>query len=156
MARTMDLWTPPTGMLPLVVSQWRSFYRQAIDLYGVKPSDYRLMYIAQKGRCWICRIAKGIHPDDPKGGGTRRLGIDHNHVTGEFRGLLCTGGDKTCNRIIGWLGVEALRRAMEYLVVPPARVLRQVHWEIDQAERAGAQLMQWEIDKLAQAYLWDA
>lgn len=109
------LWQPPEGMRRDVANAWRSFYGRAMDTYGVTPKQYRRLYLAQKGRCWICLKAKGIHPDDPKGGGSRRLGIDHNHTTGAVRGLLCTGGDKTCNRIIGWLSAPALRRAARYL-----------------------------------------
>lgn len=115
MAKTVGLWTPPPGMAPQVAKDWRSFYGRMIDLYGLKPADYRGLYIAQKGRCAICQAAKGIHPDDPRGAGSRRLGVDHNHTTGQVRGLLCTGGDKTCNRIIGWLTAPALIRAAEYL-----------------------------------------
>lgn len=118
------LWRPPDGMRPVVARAWLAFYSRAMDTYGVTPEQYRRLYLAQKGRCWICRKAKGIHPDDPKGGGSRRLGIDHNHATGAVRGLLCTGGDKTCNRIIGWLSASALRRAARYLEgTNPASVL---------------------------------
>lgn len=115
MASTVDLWTPPAGMSPEVVSEWRKFYGRMIDLYGLAPADYRGLYLAQMGRCAICQKAKGLHPDDPQGRGSRRLGVDHNHVTGQVRGLLCTGGDKTCNRIIGWLTAPALSRAAQYL-----------------------------------------
>jgi hypothetical protein len=115
MASTVDLWTPPPGMTPRVVADWRTFYGRMIDLYGLMPSEYRGLYLAQMGRCAICQAAKGIHPDDPRGAGSRRLGVDHNHATGQVRGLLCTGGDKTCNRIIGWLKAPALRRAAEYV-----------------------------------------
>lgn len=108
-------WTPPEGMSPKVASDWRAFYRAAMVKYGVSPDRYRKLYLLQKGRCWICQTATGKHPDDPKGRGGRRLGIDHNHTTGVVRGLLCTGGDKTCNRIIGWLNAPALRRAADYL-----------------------------------------
>lgn len=115
MASTVELWTPPDGMKPSVVKEWRAFYRAALDKYGITPERYRQLYLLQKGRCAICQKATGKHPDDPKGRGGRRLGIDHNHATGAVRGLLCTGGDKTCNRIIGWLNAPALRRAADYL-----------------------------------------
>ncbi len=108
-------WTPPDGMSRAIVAEWKAFYRAAQRTYGITPAGYRDLYIAQKGRCAICRVATGKHPDDPKGSGGRRLGVDHNHVTGAVRGLLCTGGDKTCNRIIGWLTAPALYRAAEYL-----------------------------------------
>jgi len=149
-------WEPPEGMESLKVRAWRAFYASAWNLYCVTPSDYRLMYVAQKGRCWICREAKGIHPDDPKARGARRLGIDHNHTTGAVRGLLCTGGDRTCNRIIGWLkdNPKAFQRAADYLVTPPARVLEAVRQQIEGSEALGLTLDQGEIDRLAVAYLW--
>jgi hypothetical protein len=156
-AATVDLWTPPPGMRSPVVKAWRAFYSAALDRYGVMPEAYRLLYIAQRGRCWICRTAKGIHPDDPKGGGTRRLGIDHDHVTGAVRGLLCTGGDKTCNRVIGWLDAPSLRRAADYLSTrkgQPARVLEEMRRQVAKAETTGAQLSQTELDALAVAFLW--
>jgi hypothetical protein len=115
MTSTVGLWTPPAEMGQLAVTAWRTFYARIGDLYGVTPAQYRDLYFAQKGRCWICRTAKGIHPDDPRARGTRRLAVDHNHMTGQVRGLLCSGGDKTCNRVIGWLTAPELRRAADYL-----------------------------------------
>jgi hypothetical protein len=123
---TGQLWKPPNGMGPKVVADWRAFYAKALQLYGITPQDYRDMYRAQHGVCYICRVAKGKNPDDPRGRGGRRLGVDHNHAMGNgnraaVRGLLCTGGDRTCNRIIGWLDVHQLRRAVDYLEHPPAQ-----------------------------------
>ncbi len=116
---TEGLWAPPEGMRKPVANAWRAFYSDAVERYALTPAEYRFLYLAQRGRCWICRKAKGIHPDDPKGGGTRRLGVDHNHVTGQVRGLLCTGGPTSvvpgCNWIIGIRGPDALRRAADYL-----------------------------------------
>lgn len=158
MASTVALWDPPEGMTAPKVKAWRVFYSRALDVYGVTPEQYRRLYVAQRGRCWICRKAKGIHPDDPKAAGTRRLGIDHDHVTGAVRGLLCTGGDKTCNRIIGWLNPDALLRASEYLRSrggQPARVLLALDLTAaDAMEQTGVALTNAELDKLAVAFLW--
>lgn len=114
-------------MLPEAVTTWRAFYRSCFKTYGITPAQYRALYLAQHGRCYICQVAKGVHPDDPKGRGTRRLGVDHNHLIGNnihaVRGLLCSGGDKTCNRVIGWLNYDALRRAVRYLEESPAQRL---------------------------------
>lgn len=158
MASTVDLWTPPEGMTSLSVKAWRAFYSRAMDVYGLTPAEYRLLYVAQKGRCWICRTARGIHPDDPKARGSRRLGIDHDHVTGAVRGLLCTGGDKTCNRIVGWLNAPQLQRAADYLTSrgnQPARVLAATENQRKLADDSGCKLTQDELDALAVAYLWD-
>ncbi len=117
-------WTPPAGMDKATANSWRTFYWNIRTAYGMTPQDYRDLYVAQHGCCYICRVAKGKNPDDPKGRGGRRLGVDHNHALGNtrgaVRGLLCTGGDRTCNRIIGWLSVTQLKRAVEYLEEPPA------------------------------------
>ena len=74
--------------------------------YGITPEDYERMYAEQQGCCKICRSRHA------------KLLIDHNHETGEVRGLLC----QRCNVALGWLGdrqdlaVEAAR----YLAGPAA------------------------------------
>jgi hypothetical protein len=131
-------WQPPQGMPPLVVRAWRAFYGKAWKLYRITPEQYRALYLAQLGRCYICQKAKGIHPDDPSGKGARRLGVDHNHLIGNnvqaVRGLLCTGSlsANTCNRLIARYPHDALRRAVEYVQRPPAQdVLRRLALEPD-------------------------
>lgn len=56
----------------------------------------------QEGKCAICSMYKGS-----------KLEIDHDHVTGAWRGMLCKG----CNTGLGKLGdTEAsLLRAVQYL-----------------------------------------
>lgn len=158
MTATVITWDPPAGMPSGTAAAWRAFYMRAASGsqgYVITPWEYRLLYIAQKGRCWICRKAKGIHPDDPAARGTRRLGVDHNHVTGAVRGLLCTGGDRTCNRIIGWLDAAGLLRAGQYLIAPPARVLIELDVARHQAAQAGEpELTDEQQEALAVAYLW--
>ena len=122
-------WTPPEGMTPSVTVTWAAFYRAAMRTYGVTPQFYRDMYVAQHGTCYICRKASGKNPDDPQGRGGRRLGIDHNHVTGAVRGLLCAGGGPGgkvpgCNWIIGVLTSQALARAVEYVETEPAQIVK--------------------------------
>ena len=125
-------WTPPEGMLKPVISSWRAFYRAALKTYDVTPAGYRALYLAQYGRCYICQKARGIHPDDPKGRGGRRLGIDHNHLIAgrhAVRGLLCAGSlsANTCNRLIARYNYASLRRAVSYLEEAPAQaVLRRL------------------------------
>jgi hypothetical protein len=46
--------------------------------YGISPEQYDLMLRYQGGACGIC----GERP-------TGRLCVDHDHVTGKVRGLLC-------------------------------------------------------------------
>ncbi len=69
--------------------------------YGITPQIYEILYEWQRGCCAIC----GQH--------FARLGVDHNHITGRIRGLLCI----KCNLAIGY--IEAcptfLIKAQEYL-----------------------------------------
>lgn len=60
-------------------------------LYGITLADYDAMLAAQQGACAIC------HRTDP-GGKTDLFHVDHDHVTGRVRGLLCN----RCNRCLGW------------------------------------------------------
>lgn len=66
-------------------------------------ADYQAMSITQGGACAICGYRPEVKP----------LVIDHNHRTGEVRGLLCND----CNTGLGALGdhPEILRRAAVYL-----------------------------------------
>lgn len=80
------------------------------ETYGITGEEYAALYEAQGGRCAICQRATGAK---------RRLAVDHDHRTGQIRGLLC----KTCNyKILGHLrdDPEALQRAINYLENPPA------------------------------------
>ena len=80
--------------------------------YGVSRGFYAQLREAQGGRCAICRRATGE---------TKRLAVDHNHRTGDVRGLLCG----PCNSLLAHCrdDVEMLRRAARYLVEPPAAAL---------------------------------
>lgn len=73
--------------------------RKAINLkyalvrYGITPEDLVEMLAAQEGLCAICGNSA-----DPNGtGAAGRLHVDHDHVTGKVRSLLCNH----CNRAIG-------------------------------------------------------
>lgn len=80
--------------------------------YGITAEEYQAIYEAQGGCCYICQRAKG--------NARKRLSVDHDHATGEVRGLLCT----PCNQdVLGHLrdSREALQRAVDYLAEPPAR-----------------------------------
>jgi hypothetical protein len=67
--------------------------------------------------CDICR-----RPETAKRNGVvRLLNKDHDHITGEWRGLLCS----RCNQALGMFNdnVELFKRAIEYLENPPGLVL---------------------------------
>jgi len=73
-------------------------------LYGITLEDYVEMFDNQNGVCAIC-----FQECKTK----NSLSVDHDHITGKVRGLLCNA----CNRAIGMLGdnAENLRRAADYL-----------------------------------------
>jgi hypothetical protein len=70
---------------------------------NITPEQLVDRYEQQEECCAICK--KHIELDNSA--------IDHNHSTGEFRGVLC----KQCNRALGMFGdsVSTLRNAVEYL-----------------------------------------
>lgn len=61
-----------------------------LRVYGITEEDYERRFAAQGGRCEICG-------GEPKGGAP--LFIDHDHLSGKVRGLLCS----KCNLRIGWI-----------------------------------------------------
>jgi len=70
-------------------------------LYGLALGEYDALLTVQDGRCAIC------------GRGDEHLCVDHNHVTGVVRGLLC----RKCNGGVGLLqdNPGLLREAADYL-----------------------------------------
>lgn len=94
-------------------AQARAHERKVQATYGIGAGDYAAIYEAQGGRCAICQRATGK---------TKRLAVDHDHKTGEVRGLLCG----PCNRgVLGHLrdDPEALQRAITYLRDHPAQAV---------------------------------
>lgn len=81
-----------------------------LKTYGLSPEEYWAIYDFQGGKCYICQRASGVK---------RKLSVDHCHATGVVRGLCC----QPCNRnVLGHLrdDIEALARAIIYLLFPPA------------------------------------
>lgn len=83
-----------------------------IKTYGLTLEQYEAMVEYQDHKCKIC----GIHETEnslDKNGNPKRLSIDHDHETGQIRGLLCN----PCNTALGSFrdNVESLQRAILYL-----------------------------------------
>lgn len=70
---------------------------------GMLETEYQMLYRRQGGLCWMCR-QKCSRGD---------LAIDHDHSTGEVRGLLCA----RCNLALGYLrdDPELLNAGVQYL-----------------------------------------
>jgi hypothetical protein len=77
--------------------------------YGISIDKYENKLKEQNGFCAICRLKD----DTVKNDKWQPLRVDHNHVTGEIRGLLC----HRCNAAIGLLkeDVLLLKNAIKYL-----------------------------------------
>ena len=78
--------------------QWRKELKRC---YGVTPEWYAETLAAQNHGCAIC----GLDPDK------RRLAVDHNHTTGQVRGLLCARH----NVMVGVLEHADMPKLVEYL-----------------------------------------
>lgn len=88
--------------------------RMTERVYGLSGDRYTALKDLQGGRCAICLRATGA---------TRNLSVDHDHATGDVRGLLC----RPCNNLLGHARDEIpfFERAVEYLKNPPARRLEE-------------------------------
>lgn len=71
--------------------------------YGITIEQYAEMMQVQESKCALCRYIPS-----PR----KRLAVDHDHVTGEVRGLLC----HWCNKYLGWIGdtPDKLARVLLY------------------------------------------
>ena len=77
--------------------------------YGITLEKYDSLLAEQLSKCAICekQLVDGSDNYD------KRPVIDHNHKTGEVRGILC----KSCNRALGLLGdnPDTMFRGFTYL-----------------------------------------
>ena len=73
--------------------------------FGITVEQYNSILASQNGGCAICGESCSTG---------KRLAVDHNHETGEVRGLLCAA----CNRGLGMLkdSPRILASALNYLV----------------------------------------
>ena len=60
-------------------------------LYGLSVVEYEQLYAEANGCCQVCGISEEEN--------NKRLAVDHDHVTGKVRGLLCG----KCNTALGQL-----------------------------------------------------
>ena len=70
-------------------------------LYGISLEQYDELLAKQKGVCAVC-----FRGNSPR----KWLDVDHDHVTGKVRGLLCT----PCNRSLGHFD-KRIPKLLEYL-----------------------------------------
>lgn len=80
--------------------------------YGISHEEFCKAWDDQSGNCKICESEL---PDLMMYDNRRRgYAIDHNHETGEFRGILCL----KCNSLLGMASdsVDVLKSAIQYLM----------------------------------------
>lgn len=80
--------------------------RRLKNIYNLSLEDYKYFIVKQENKCAICKIRfdqinlKEVH-------------VDHSHVTGKVRGILC----RSCNQAIGFMddNIQNLENAIKYL-----------------------------------------
>lgn len=79
--------------------------------FNITSKIYNNLFKKQSGKCAICKQPEPIF--DNRTNKKRLLSVDHNHKTGEVRGLLCTN----CNNGLGRFRdkIKFLNNAINYL-----------------------------------------
>jgi len=88
--------------------------------YGMKPGDYEKLMAAQNNSCAICGVKESVG----RGGQLTRLCVDHNHETGQVRGLLCAA----CNKGLGIFkdDFRLVANAAAYLIKKDKTVMKKM------------------------------
>lgn len=96
---------------------WRNYYRRRVKAdptwvsnknrkgkFKISPEEFAVMLKQVGNKCEICCEEESCKPV---------LSVDHSHVTGKVRGLLC----HRCNSALGWFrdDPELLEQAAAYL-----------------------------------------
>lgn len=82
--------------------------------FGLSETEYEQILADQHEKCAICgRTTSEINHLTRNGSKTKRLSVDHDHTTGQVRGLLCSN----CNKGLGNFqdNPALLAVALEYL-----------------------------------------
>jgi hypothetical protein len=77
--------------------------------YNITLEEYNRMLILQNSQCGICKISE----TEIKHGRNTYFAVDHCHISGKVRGLLCY----KCNSLLGFVNdeIETLKNAIKYL-----------------------------------------
>jgi hypothetical protein len=80
---------------------WRKYRLK--KQYNITPEIYDNLFIEQNGVCAIC----GKKPDK------KILSVDHDHITGQIRGLICN----SCNLALGCIeeDILILKKMIKYI-----------------------------------------
>jgi hypothetical protein len=77
--------------------------------YGITLEEYDSLLISQKHSCKICGVSSELIMEQSG----KSLSVDHNHITGKIRGLLCN----SCNSGLGQFkdDIDIMNKAINYL-----------------------------------------
>lgn len=80
--------------------------------YSIDAIDFECLWIAFAGKCGICGCDMEM-PQNRRGQSPRTVAVDHDHVTGNVRGLLCN----RCNKGLGMFedNIEHMKNAIKWL-----------------------------------------
>jgi len=80
--------------------------------YGIGIFEFQTMLLQQDSKCAICSIEM-ILPLKRRGQPLNSVCVDHDHITGNVRELLCS----RCNKGLGFFDddIELLRKSIDYL-----------------------------------------
>lgn len=80
------------------------------NYYGITLDDYNTLLAEQNEVCRICGLPERILDHRTKK--PKYLSVDHDHITGQIRGLLCGN----CNKNIGVIeNKDFMKKAISYL-----------------------------------------
>ena len=82
-------------------------------VYGIGIEEYNTLLEKQNNCCAICESTDPKGRKSGRGGGVDVFYVDHDHKTGNVRGLLCN----ICNRTMGYVGENSnvLEEMIKYL-----------------------------------------
>ncbi len=83
-------------------NSWKSKLKSK---YGLSDIEYDKMYNNQNGLCKLC----GKHVAH------RKLSVDHDHMSGKIRGLLCTSCNVRLGIVENVIRLNLLERMLDYI-----------------------------------------
>ena len=88
-----------------------SYKKSYLKKYNLTPDQFKNIILVQNNKCGICE--KDLSKTKINGSGTAPYNIDHCHITGKVRGILCP----KCNRALGLLkdDPEIIKNAIKWL-----------------------------------------
>ena len=86
--------------------------------YGITQDDYLRMLASQNNACAVCHVKT-----PGNGRGERYFDVDHNHSSGQVRGLLC----RNCNTTLGTIeNKRALISKLEIYLRKHSKVVKPI------------------------------